>query len=401
MDMDRRGFFKTAGAGAGAAGLALGTAATAQASPLTEKEKLARIASNTWPHPLHLQEPDMASARNPKNEATEEEVWRDHHARLSPVHQGHLPRRDPHGPVLGPVRRRGRRQHVRSRAADGGRGHARDAGVRPLERIGQSAGWKRWRTRWRRPARSASTSPTTLRATSANWTWRSARRASRWPRSGWTAPPFSGAKSMRVNSGGPRIAPVPVATADYPKADELAKYLANCIESFKEMADHGGKVGVKVTLENHWGLTANPINIRIIVDEVNQPVLRGFAGFLQLGARVPDVQRAEGAGALRAHQRPRQVLEPLEGQRRAAFGEDHDWPRVQGHVCAGVRRRARGTESKDRSTSTKKCWRRCRLTSAFPDPIRDYDAQRDGNNCRDHGGLRDALECFRPSRHPA
>src|SRR5262249_47596275 len=57
-----------------------------------------------------------------------------------------------------------------------------------------------------------------------------------------------GAKSMRVNSGGPRIAPVAVATADYPKADDLAVYLKNCIESFKEMADHGSKVGVKVTL---------------------------------------------------------------------------------------------------------------------------------------------------------
>jgi sugar phosphate isomerase/epimerase len=80
-----------------------------------------------------------------------------------------------------------------------------------------------------------------------------------------------GAKSMRVNSGGPRIAPSPVATADYPKNDALAQYLSNCIESFKEMADYGGKVGVKVTLENHWGLTANPINIQIIVDEVNSP----------------------------------------------------------------------------------------------------------------------------------
>ena len=34
-----------------------------------------------------------------------------------------------------------------------------------------------------------------------------------------------GAKSMRVNSGGPRIAPSSVVTSDYPKADELAKYL--------------------------------------------------------------------------------------------------------------------------------------------------------------------------------
>lgn len=88
-----------------------------------------------------------------------------------------------------------------------------------------------------------------------------------------------GAKSMRVNSGGPRIAPTPVATADYPKNDELAKYLAKCIESFKEMADYGGKRGVKVTLENHWGLTANPMNIRIIIEEVNHPFCEASPDF--------------------------------------------------------------------------------------------------------------------------
>jgi sugar phosphate isomerase/epimerase len=79
-----------------------------------------------------------------------------------------------------------------------------------------------------------------------------------------------GAKSMRVNSGGPRIAPWPTPNASsYPKNPDIEKYLDQCIVSFKEMAEHGAKVGVKVTLENHWGLTANPINIRIIIEEVN------------------------------------------------------------------------------------------------------------------------------------
>ncbi|HEY3939849.1 MAG TPA: TIM barrel protein [Bryobacteraceae bacterium] len=89
-----------------------------------------------------------------------------------------------------------------------------------------------------------------------------------------------GSKSMRVNSGGPRIAPTPVADpSSYPKNNELAQYLTNCIESFKEMADYGGKVGVKVTLENHWGLTANPINIRIIIEEVNNPFCEASPDF--------------------------------------------------------------------------------------------------------------------------
>ncbi|HMF78494.1 MAG TPA: TIM barrel protein, partial [Bryobacteraceae bacterium] len=89
-----------------------------------------------------------------------------------------------------------------------------------------------------------------------------------------------GAKSMRVNSGGPRIAPWPVADpSSYPKNDGVTQYLTNCIESFKEMADHGSNVGVKVTLENHWGLTANPINIRIIIEEVNNPFCEASPDF--------------------------------------------------------------------------------------------------------------------------
>ena len=88
-----------------------------------------------------------------------------------------------------------------------------------------------------------------------------------------------GAKTMRVNTGGPRIAPSAVATQDYPKNDEIVKYLKYAIESFQEMADHGGKVGVKVTIENHWGLSANPINVRIILDEVNHPYCEASPDF--------------------------------------------------------------------------------------------------------------------------
>lgn len=81
-----------------------------------------------------------------------------------------------------------------------------------------------------------------------------------------------GAKTMRVNSGGPRIVPGAVAQpGSYPKNSEIEVYLKHAIDSFKEMADYGGKLGVKVTLENHWGLTADPTNIRIIIEEVNSP----------------------------------------------------------------------------------------------------------------------------------
>lgn len=88
-----------------------------------------------------------------------------------------------------------------------------------------------------------------------------------------------GAKTMRVNTGGPRIAPAAGATTGYPKNNEIEAYFANAIESFKQMADYGGEVGVKVTIENHWGLTANPMNIRIILDEVNHPYCEASPDF--------------------------------------------------------------------------------------------------------------------------
>lgn len=88
-----------------------------------------------------------------------------------------------------------------------------------------------------------------------------------------------GAKSMRVNTGGPRIAPNAVATQDYPRNDELVVFLKNAIESFKEMADHGAKRGVKVTIENHWGLSANPMNVVIILNEVKSPFCEASPDF--------------------------------------------------------------------------------------------------------------------------
>lgn len=88
-----------------------------------------------------------------------------------------------------------------------------------------------------------------------------------------------GVKSMRVNTGGPQIIPASVINEGYPQNMEIAPYLKNAIESFKQMADYGEKAGVKVTIENHWGLAANPINIRIIINEVNSPYCEASPDF--------------------------------------------------------------------------------------------------------------------------
>ena len=80
-----------------------------------------------------------------------------------------------------------------------------------------------------------------------------------------------GARSMRVNTGGPQIIPASAIQGGYPRNEDIVPYLKYAIESFKELADYAGKLGVKITIENHWGLAADPVNIIIILNEINNP----------------------------------------------------------------------------------------------------------------------------------
>ena len=93
-----------------------------------------------------------------------------------------------------------------------------------------------------------------------------------------------GAKSVRMNSPqalGPSVRPnaIPRSTDGYPRNEDLIPLLAKAIESYKEMADHGGDLGIKVTFENHWGLAADPMNIRIMLDEINHPYCEASPDF--------------------------------------------------------------------------------------------------------------------------
>ncbi len=89
-----------------------------------------------------------------------------------------------------------------------------------------------------------------------------------------------GAKSMRLNTGGPTIAPAPIKGTRSPSTnDALVRQMRDCIESYKELADYAGNTGVKVTIENHWGIAANPINIRTIIEQVNSPFCEASPDF--------------------------------------------------------------------------------------------------------------------------
>lgn len=93
-----------------------------------------------------------------------------------------------------------------------------------------------------------------------------------------------GVKSMRMNSPqalGPSIRPnaIPRSNDGYPRNLDIIPLLNAAIESYKEMADYGGKLGIRVTFENHWGLAADPMNIRIMLDTINHPYCEASPDF--------------------------------------------------------------------------------------------------------------------------
>jgi sugar phosphate isomerase/epimerase len=93
-----------------------------------------------------------------------------------------------------------------------------------------------------------------------------------------------GVKSMRMNSPqalGPSIRPnaIPRSGDGYPRNLDLIPLMEAAIESYKEMADFGGNLGIKVTFENHWGLAADPMNIRIMLDTINHPYCEASPDF--------------------------------------------------------------------------------------------------------------------------
>lgn len=272
-DSDRRGFLKSA-AGLGAGLLA--ATGPALTSPLTEKEKLDRIASNTWP--IRYIFKTRSTWPNPRSEEMKKKYGEITMLDFPTFTKETFPgvyQMDLFSGLFGDFNDDS--MYVESTVEYNGR-------QRPVHEFDpSSASGKRWLEKMQSKMvetgakchHISNNAPRDICELDPEKRRAGVEVAKKWI----DGAAMLGAKSMRVNSGGPRIAPSAVVTSDYPKADELAKYLTNCIESFKEMSDYSGKKGVKVTLENHWGLTANPINIRIIVDEVNHPYCEASPDF--------------------------------------------------------------------------------------------------------------------------
>jgi sugar phosphate isomerase/epimerase len=273
---DRRQFLKIAGLGAAAAGALFGSPRPVQASSvmrqLTEAEKLSRIASSCWP-PRSLFK--SISERTPSEEVLAmkkkygEITMLDFPQWTRDTYPGvyHL---DLWSDVFGDVTDRSQYSEMK---------FERDGRTFTSYRWDPSAlSSKRWLEKLYANIEKTKTicqhisnnAPQNLADPDDEKRKEGIRTAKIW----MDAAAMLKAKTMRANTGvsGTRI--MPEATpheSGYPKNDKIVVYLKKCIESFKELADYGEKVGVKITIENHWGLCANPMNIRIIMDEVNHP----------------------------------------------------------------------------------------------------------------------------------
>ncbi len=276
---DRREFFKIAGLGVVAAGTLTGTTSVAEASSvmrqLTEKEKLSRIASSCWP-PRFLftaytvgrdtPDPETIAMRKKYGEIT----MLDFPQWTKDTYPGvyHL---DLWSSVFGDVTEDS--QWQKSSFDRGGR-------TRTMYQWDPSTpSSKKWLEKLRNNMEKTGTvcqhisnnAPQNLADPDEEKRKEGIRVAKIW----MDAAAMLNTKTMRANTGVTGTRVMPEASAQgiggYPQNDKIVIYLKKCIESFKELAEYGEKVGVKITIENHWGLCANPMNIRIIMDEVNHP----------------------------------------------------------------------------------------------------------------------------------
>jgi sugar phosphate isomerase/epimerase len=274
----RRDFFKTAAAGLAAGGALVSSAGTAVARPLTEKEKLDRIASNTWPvrslfkrrEGGHPPSEEAVAMKKKYGEITmldfaqfTKDTWPGvHHMDLWSSLFGDVTDDSMFARQTWTRGERTRTFYEFDPSTTSGK-----RWLDTLANTNAALGVKCHHISNNAPRNICDLDAEKRKegiAVAKNWLDAAAQL---------------GAQSMRVNTGGPRVAPCAVADQGYPRNDEVVKYLDNAIESFREMADYGGQLEVKVTIENHWGLSADPMAIRIILDEVNHPYCEASPDF--------------------------------------------------------------------------------------------------------------------------
>ena len=278
QESGRRDFIRTAGAGLAAGGALLSAAGQAVARPLAEKDKLARIASNTWPA-RHLFK-QREGERPPSEEAVAMkekygEITMMDFAQFTKDTWPGVTHMDLWSSLFGDVTDDG--MFLEQTWTRGER-------TRTFHEFDPStASGKKWLDDLANKNASvgvqcvhvSNNAPRDISDLDAEKRQAGIQVAKHWLDAAATL----GARTMRVNTGGPRVAPCATTDTGYPKNDEIVKYLDVGIESFKKMAEYGEKVGVAVTIENHWGLSADPMIIRVILDEVNSPFCKASPDF--------------------------------------------------------------------------------------------------------------------------
>ena len=269
--MDRRGFLKTAGAGLTAAGMLLTPAERARAEARAEKERLDRIASCSYPIRYIFKRPSRGGSPSRPfrgNAGVSPEEMSGRYGEITMLDFPQFTRdtfpgvthMDLFSGLFGDVT-------DDSMFVDGTFDPSSASGRKWLETLAAKASAAGTHVQ-----HISNNAPTDLAGPDEEARRKGVAIGKRW----LDGAAILGARSVRMNSPralGPSIRPQAVRDPSngYPRNDEIGKYLAAAIESYREMADHGGNLGIHVTLENHWGLAADPINIRIIVDEVNHP----------------------------------------------------------------------------------------------------------------------------------
>jgi sugar phosphate isomerase/epimerase len=272
--MHRRDFFKAAGAGMAAAGVAFG-AHSAEARPqvFTEKERFDRIASCSYPIRYIFKLRARGGAERPDPLSAElkqkygEITMLDFPQFTKDTFPG-VTHMDIYSGLFGDVTDASMFEGAQFDPAS-------PSGRRWLEGLAARAAAAGTRVQ-----HISNNAPTNLAETNQELRKTGVAVGKKW----LDGAAILGAKSVRMNSPralGPGIRPPAVVdqATGYPKNDAIVPYLQNAIDSYKEMADYGGNLGIRVTFENHWGLAADPMNIRIMLDEINHPYCEASPDF--------------------------------------------------------------------------------------------------------------------------
>jgi sugar phosphate isomerase/epimerase len=270
--MERRDFFKTAGAGIAAAGVALAGTSEGAEQRWSEKDKLDRMASCSWPiryiFKTRQQGGGRGSALNAELKQKYGEITMLDFPQFTKDTFPGVTHMDIFSGLFGDV--------TDDTMYEGGQfDPASPSGRKWLEKLAAKTAATGTKVQ-----HISNNAPTNLADADAALRKAGVAIGKKW----LDGAAILGAKSVRMNSPralGPSIRP-PAAidqATGYPKNDAIVPYLQNAIESYKEMADHGGNLGIKVTFENHWGLAADPMNIRLMIDEINHPYCEASPDF--------------------------------------------------------------------------------------------------------------------------